>query len=130
MKFLCRKSVAGGVVDGKLKPCPPSPNCVCSHESDAGHRIEPLPFTGPAADAFQKLAVLLEQRPRTKLITQAETYIHAEVTTRIMRYVDDVEFLLDADANLIHMRSASRLGHSDLGANRNRLEDIRSQFTS
>lgn len=109
-----------------LTHCPASPNCVCSLDSSAQHRIAPLTPTGSLNEAWRGLADYLVRQKRTKIVTQNDHYIAAEVRTRLMRFVDDVEFELDQAEGVIAMRSASRLGFSDLGTNRRRLERLRS----
>ncbi len=108
-----------GVQDGRLIPCPESPNCVSSFETDETHGIAPL-----AADIDAIEAVLLAQE-RTNIVRKQGNYLYAEFTSRIMGFVDDVEFLYDPASQQTHVRSASRLGYSDLGANRDRIESIR-----
>lgn len=108
-----------GVQDGRLTPCPDSPNCVSSYESDETHGIAPL-----SADLEAIRGVLVDQE-RTNIVRQEGNYLYAEFTSSIMGFVDDVEFLHDPASGLTHVRSASRLGYSDLGANRNRIEAIR-----
>lgn len=117
-----------GVTDGLLAECPKSPNCVSSQTTDAEHRMEPISFIGSPVDAFKRLLTIIEAYPRTQIVTSDEHYLHAEFTTLLFRYVDDGEFLLDADAHVIHFRSASRTGHSDLGLNRKRIDEIRLLF--
>lgn len=117
-----------GLVEGRLRPCPSSPNCVCSQVEDAGHQIEPLRFTGSPREAWDRLHDLVLKLPRTRVVSREDRYLHVEFTTRLMRFVDDVEFLLDESASAIHVRSASRIGHSDLGANRKRIEAIRQRW--
>lgn len=119
-----------GLVDGHLRPCPSSPNCVCSQANDAGHAIEPLHFSDDAQFAWMRLKVIIEGLPRTKIVKSDDGYLHAEFTTALLRFVDDVEFQLAADRGVIDVRSASRVGHSDLGANRKRVEMIRKLFES
>ncbi len=114
-----------GARDGKLLPCTSSPNCVSSQAPDEKHRIAPLHYTGPAADAMRRLETIVLGMPRTSVVTLTDTYLHAEFTSFIFRFVDDVEFLADDTAKVIHVRSASRIGHSDLGVNRKRVELIR-----
>ena len=114
-----------GTHDGKLGPCPSSPNCVSSQSSDDAHRISPLTYSGPAADAMKKLTVVIQTFPRTSVITVSDSYLYAEFTSTLFRFVDDVEFVIDDDAKVIHVRSASRMGYSDLGVNRKRVEEIR-----
>jgi uncharacterized protein (DUF1499 family) len=113
-----------GVLNGRLTPCPDSPNCVSSFATDETHAIEPL-----AASLADVERVLLEFDD-TNIVSSEGNYLYAEFTTRIMGYVDDVEFLYDRNNGVTHVRSASRLGYSDLGANRNRIERIRSALGS
>ena len=117
-----------GMQNNRLKPCPDSPNCVSSFETDPSHYVEPLHYQGSAADARQKLLSILNSTKRVKVVTSEENYIHAEFTSLVFRFVDDVEFYLDEKDPVIHVRSASRVGYSDLGANRKRMEAIRRQF--
>jgi uncharacterized protein (DUF1499 family) len=114
-----------GPIDGRLHPCPDSPNCVSSFATDERHRIEPLQIVGPTAAAWQGLVTLLEQGPRIEIVTDEGHYLHAVFTSLIMRYRDDVEFLLIPERNVIAVRSASRVGYGDMGANRARVEAIR-----
>ncbi|MFP4299240.1 MAG: DUF1499 domain-containing protein [Spirulinaceae cyanobacterium] len=113
-----------GVKEGKLAPCPGTPNCVNSQSSDAQSQIEPLP-----AVPMTQLRSVIEGMERSKIIEQNDNYLYAEFTSKLMGFVDDVEFFLDSNANVIHVRSASRLGKSDLGVNRKRVEEIRSKLT-
>ena len=75
-----------------------------------------------------QLLKVLQQMPRVKLVVQEDHYLHLEVRTAWFRFVDDVEFYWDQQASCIHVRSASRIGYSDLGTNRRRVERIRRQF--
>ena len=113
-----------GTHDGKLAPCPSSPNCVSSQSPDDTHHIAPLTYSGRAADAMKKLTAIIQTFPRTSVITISDSYLHAEFTSAIFRFVDDLEFLVDDTAKIIHVRSASRMGYSDLGVNRKRVEEI------
>ena len=117
-----------GLVEGKLKPCPSSPNCVSSQALDEAHSIEPLRYSGPTSQARERLIAVIDAMPRTKIIKSQENYIHAESTTKLFRFVDDVEFYFPPDGETIHVRSASRVGYSDLGANRKRIEEIRARL--
>lgn len=121
-----------GVKDGKFAACPSSPNCVSSQspESDAEHYITPLTFTGSAPEAIAHLKDVIASQPRTEIIQQGENYLYAEFTTPLMGFVDDVEFFADAETGTLHVRSASRLGESDLGVNRKRIEEIRAAFNA
>nr|WP_223805721.1 DUF1499 domain-containing protein [Pseudanabaena sp. UWO310] len=117
-----------GVNDGKLLACPTSPNCVSSQSDDLEHKIAPLTYKGEPAKALEDLKAVILSMPRTKIITAEGNYIYAEFTSALMGYVDDVEFYLNAERSIIEVRSASRLGESDLGVNRKRIEAIREQF--
>ena len=120
-----------GINDGKLAACPGTPNCVSSQtdSSDTEHYIEPFPCQMSAGEAIAKLQSIIESMERTEIITTSDTYLYAEFTTKLMGYVDDVEFYADTANNVIHVRSASRLGKSDLGLNRKRIEAIRTAFS-
>lgn len=119
-----------GHTDGKLAPCPSSPNCVSSQSIEAGSRIDPLAFHGDGAGAEEKLVAVLNATKRVRIVTRTAGYIHAEFTSAFFRFVDDVEFYINAQEGVIHFRSASRVGYSDLGANRKRMEEIRRRFES
>ena len=112
---------------GRLAPCPDSPNCVSSQadEGDRVHYIEPLPASGDPKATIASLRKIIEDLPRTKIVTARDDYLHAEFTTRIFRWVDDVEILADAESDAVQVRSASRVGYGDLGANRSRVEELR-----
>ncbi len=117
-----------GVQNGKLAPCPASPNCVSTQATDAAHHIEPISFSGSTAAAKDRLKRVIASLPRTKIVTDEPNYLHVEATSFLFRFVDDVEFYLDEGQGLIHFRSASRVGYSDLGANRNRMEQVRAAW--
>ncbi|MEG4285325.1 DUF1499 domain-containing protein [Microcoleus sp. A006_D1] len=114
-----------GIVSGKLAACPSSPNCVSSFSQDAEHQVQPLTYTSSATEAMAKLKEAIESLGKTKIISATDNYLYAEFTSALMGFVDDVEFLVDDGAKVIHVRSASRLGESDLGVNRKRIETIR-----
>ncbi|MCU0548323.1 MAG: DUF1499 domain-containing protein [Leptolyngbya sp. Prado105] len=116
-----------GVNHDRLSDCPSTPNCVNSFSTDSTHTIEPI----QASDlerAFTDLKQIIEAQPRAKVIEATENYLYAEFTSKLMGFVDDVEFYLDQPAHVIQVRSASRLGESDLGINRQRIESIRTQL--
>jgi uncharacterized protein (DUF1499 family) len=117
-----------GVQSGQLAPCPSTPNCVSSQSQDAEHKIEPLTYNSSPAEAIANLKTVIKSLPKTKIITETENYLYAEFTSALMGFVDDVEFYLDEGAKTIHVRSASRLGQSDLGVNRKRIETIRTKL--
>ena len=124
-----------GVTNGRLKPPSQNPNSVSSqaglfpgHPQQTNAAIEPLKFQGDGESAMLRLAGLLASRADITIVEQRADYIYARSSTRWLRFTDDVEFWLDKPAAVIHMRSASRLGHNDFSANRARMEALRAQF--
>jgi uncharacterized protein (DUF1499 family) len=116
------------VREGALAVCPSSPNCVSSLSADEKHRIAPITFNGDPDAAFDRLKLVLGRRGDTTIIQEKSGYLLVELRTAL--FVDDGEFLLDRAQSAIQVRSASRLGYSDLGKNRIRMEEIRSQFVA
>lgn len=114
-----------GVSDGKLASCPASPNCVVSQGGDEEHAIAPIEYQGDRDSARKNLISILGVVPRTKIVDERDSYVLAESESRLMGFVDDTEFYLPKDENVIHMRAAARMGESDLGVNRRRVEQIR-----
>ena len=117
-----------GLHDGKLAPCPNKSNCVHSEETDPRHAIAPLAFTGNPDEAMHRLHAIVSGMQRTQLITREADYLYVEVTSKLLGFVDDVEFVLDRQAQHIRVRAAARLGYSDFGVNRKRIEAIRALF--
>lgn len=112
-----------------LKPCPSSPNCVSSlAEEDPNHRAPPLSWTGELTQAKVRLRQAVLAAGNATFVVEEDTYWHIEFRSRLFRFVDDVEFLFDLASKQIHVRSASRVGRSDLGVNRKRVEKIRALF--
>lgn len=115
-----------GINEGQLAACPSTPNCVVSQGNDPAHAIEPITYTGDRQVAYETLKQVLSVVPRTEIIQEeSPAYIRAESRSRLLGFVDDVEFYFPDGENIIHLRSASRLGESDLGVNQRRLEQIR-----
>jgi uncharacterized protein (DUF1499 family) len=119
-----------GATAGRLAACPDSPNCVSSQNDDPRHAIAPFRYEGPAEKARERLIEAVSGMKRARIVVAEERYLRAEFTSALFRFVDDVEFLLDDGTRTIHVRSASRVGYSDLGVNRRRVEEIRSRFQS
>ena len=122
-----------GLRNGMLKPPVKAAwNVVSSYAALQPHTdyhvIEPIRFSGDATAAFTKLSVIVRAMPGAAVVTSDPGYLYAEFQTPVLKFIDDVEFVLDQPAAVIQMRSASRLGRKDFNANRNRLEAIRSQF--
>lgn len=123
-----RPTNIGIQASGQLAPCPGSPNCVNSFSQEAQSKIEPLTYSSTPTQAMANLKSIIQNMERTNIITETENYLYAEFKTKLMGFVDDVEFLLDPSAKVIQVRSASRLGQSDLGVNRQRIETIRAKL--
>lgn len=120
-----------GVHDGRLaspKRTPNNVNSQADRNADAEHYIEPLRYSGDAAQAWAALRRVIDGMPRVKVVTSGHNYLYAEFTSRLMGFVDDAEFYLDEKAGAIQVRSASRLGRRDFGVNRERIESIRARF--
>lgn len=117
-------------VGGRLAACPNKPNCVNSGSDDGRHAIAPLKFSGDAHAAMARLKSVVAAMPGANLIRQRPEYLYAEFRSRVMGFVDDVEFVLDERSGVIQVRSSSRLGYSDFGVNRRRIEAIRQKFDS
>lgn len=112
-----------GVKDGRFAACKTTPNCVSSQAdpADGEHYIAPIAFSR----TMHELRRAVESMTRATVIREEGHYIYAEYKSALMGYVDDVELLLDEKARLVHARSASRLGRSDFGVNRKRIEELR-----
>ncbi|WP_315791684.1 DUF1499 domain-containing protein [Fischerella sp. JS2] len=114
-----------GVTNGHLSSCPASNNCVVSQDADSKHAIDAIVYHVDRDTARETLLKVLNVVPRTEVIEQTDNYIHALSKSRIFKFVDDVEFYFPPNESVIHVRSASRVGESDLGVNRRRIEQIR-----
>ncbi len=119
--YLPQSENAGLTADGRLRSCPRQPHCVGSQDSGR-HHIEPLPWT---PDLLERAVRVLERMPRTRIVTRTERYVHAEVTSRLLRFVDDLELLADPPNAVVAVRASSRLGYWDGGVNRARVEALR-----
>ena len=112
-----------GIKDGLLAPCRRTPNCVCSQvdPSDREHYIAPL------RASLDDVRRAVESLPRTRIVLSHPHYLYAEFRSRLLGFVDDVEFFFDGTA--VQVRSASRLGRRDFGVNRARIENLRRLLT-
>lgn len=126
----CMKYDNLGVTRGKLNDCPEYPNCVNSQAqpSDKTHFIAPISYKGDLSSAREKLKTTILSFDRTTILTSDSVYIHAVFTSKMFRFVDDVEFYFESEPKVIHVRSASRVGMGDHGVNRERIEGIRLAF--
>jgi len=123
-------STQGSENPSALKPCPRSPNCVSSQGPHGKQYILPLAYSTDPDVAYQALIGILDAEKRATIVARKKNYIHAEFVSRIFRFVDDVEFLFEPDQFVVHVRSASRSGSYDFGANRRRIEHLRRLFAA
>jgi uncharacterized protein (DUF1499 family) len=119
-----------GVSNGKLAPCPDTPNCVSSQSDDQRHYLPPISYSTSQAEAQERLMELIRSMSRTSIIAEEPGYVHVVFRSRVFRFPDDVEFSFDDAARVIHFRSAARLGTYDLGVNRKRMQRITRAFAS
>ena len=119
-----------GARDGRLAACPERPNCVASRDADDAHAVPPFAYAGDARDAMARLAALIQAQEGATIVMRRDDYLHAEFQSKLMGFVDDLELLADPAAHVIHVRSASRLGYSDLGVNRARVAALQAAFAA
>lgn len=129
MSFSARQPDNLGLRDGHLAPCPTSPNAVSTEATDSQHQMPPIALTGSTEDAIERLKEIVSEFPNAKIITASPDYLHVEFTSKIFRFVDDVEFHGSEADHCIHFRSASRTGRSDFGVNRARMNKITAAYT-
>lgn len=108
----------------QLGDCGPRPNCVSSTASAPRRRVGPWKIVAPVDDVWRGVREIVESTPRTRVIEDEALYLRAEARSRVFRFVDDLELLLDAEEGYLYGRSASRVGYSDRGVNRRRLTRI------
>jgi uncharacterized protein (DUF1499 family) len=106
-----------------LRPCGYKPNCVCSQDTRSDFFVEPISFVGDPKVFWRQLEERIRAMPRTELVERGQNYLRFEVKSLLFRFIDDLEFVLAKD--VVHVRSASRAGYSDLGVNRKRVDEIR-----
>jgi uncharacterized protein (DUF1499 family) len=117
-----------GGAEGALAPCPASPNCVSSAASDAPHAVEAFALTAPPDAAWRAVREALAELPRTTVVAESADRLRAESRSALFGFVDDLELQLHASQQRVEVRSASRVGYSDLGVNRRRVERLRAML--
>jgi uncharacterized protein (DUF1499 family) len=110
--------------DPQLKECPDSPNCVSTLTQQKDKKMDPIPFELDPREIKKVIKDVVEGFPRTNLESESSHYLHYTFKSKIFGFTDDVEFLIDAEKKLIHYRSASRTGYSDMGVNKKRMTEI------
>ena len=122
-----RKQADLGLVNGKLRACPAKPNCVCSEFQDKPSSIEPLVYSIAHADAWHGIKEVVVDLGG-EIVVEKDVYLRVRFVTPLLRFIDDVELRHVEEHNQIHIRSASRVGRSDFGVNRKRVERLRQAF--
>lgn len=117
-----------GLHNGSFTPCPDSPNCVSSDEKRESHFVSPIKFSITAKQAFEHSKKYFSSSSNFKITTVKPNYLRIEDTSMIMGFVDDIELNVRPDEKIIAIRSASRVGHSDFGVNKERVERFRLEF--
>jgi uncharacterized protein (DUF1499 family) len=117
-----------GMTEGKLAPCPDSPNCVSTQSEEKGHAMKPLPYLQTREASREKILSILKDMKRTEIVKLTDFYIHVECRTALLHFTDDVAFFLDDTTRVVHFRSASRVGYYDFGLNRRRMKRISEKY--
>lgn len=117
-----------GLNEKSLSPCPSSPNCVSTESEDPGQAMAPITYTVSHLEAKEKVLAFLNSRKDAEILVNQREYIRAAFTIPILGFIDDVEFYLPVEKKIIHFRSASRSGYSDLGVNRGRMKEFTDFF--
>ena len=124
-----KKQPTIGLIDGQLIGCPKTPNCVSTNHKDLNRLMLPVEYNGLKLEhAKQILFEVLKTLPKLQIVKDEGTYVHAEAQTTVFEYVQDVEFLFDEDKKELHFRSASRVGFTDFGSNKRRLQSVVARF--
>jgi len=126
-----------GVHDGRLKPPSNTDNSVTSqaalypdHPQRAYADIAPLPLRDDGPATLARIKTVVAAMDGAKIVRSEPDYLYAQYTTRLMKFVDDVEFWYDPKAQVIQVRSASRVGKGDMGVNRQRVEAVRAALAA
>lgn len=123
----CSTPPAGELIDGHLRPCPKRPNCATS-DSDISSSVTSISFQGSPEKAWQQMQRLLQELGG-EIGEIRPMYLRATFTSRFFHFIDDVELRMEPQEDLIHIRSGARVGYSDFGVNRKRIEKIRQLFS-
>jgi uncharacterized protein (DUF1499 family) len=127
--IISRSGTPPGLKEGKLSKCPDRPNCVCSeYAADTDHYAAPIILAKNITDNHVATlrAVIIEMGG--KIISEKDYYLAATFTSALFGFIDDLELRVDKAQNVIHIRSASRVGYGDMGVNRKRVEQLKDQF--
>ncbi|MDX2505111.1 MAG: DUF1499 domain-containing protein [Gammaproteobacteria bacterium] len=126
---LSKKEQAPGVINGQLLPCPDKPNCInTEYPESTAHYMPPLDYPAAKTDLLMSLAKNTILEMGGKIINEDNNYLSATFTSRVFRFVDDFEIKINSSTQKLHIRSASRVGHSDFGINKKRVKNFSHLF--
>ena len=114
-----------GPAGGRFCPCPPTPNCVSSNAGDSDRWVAPLLLAVPEAEAWSAATQAVSRFKGARIVQRTDSYLHAECSSPVPGFIDDLQLQLRPAEGLIAVRSASRVGYWDLGVNRRRVERLR-----
>jgi len=127
LSMVSRRKPSVGLVNGQLRPCSTRPNCVSRENKDLPSYVSPLAFTGTGDSSWERAKRTISEMGG-KIVREDDCYLWATFSTRLFCFIDDLELRLDEENGVIHVRSSSRVGYSDVGANRRRVEELRLRF--
>lgn len=119
-----------GLEDGNLLACPNTPNCVSTAKRPSERYISPFEYSRKREEAIAIMVEIVKELGNTKIREEKNGYLWVECSSKIFGFVDDLEIYFPPEKKVVYIRSASRLGYSDLGVNRKRLENIRERFNN
>ena len=119
-----------GLDNNLLHPCPDSPNCVSTSETEPDQQVLPFDLQIKAQEAWVIIVDTVAALPRTRIVSVTDNYLHAECRSAVFGFVDDLELHLQPEPQQVSIRSAARLGYYDFGVNRKRVNELRSTLIS
>jgi uncharacterized protein (DUF1499 family) len=130
LSAISKQEKAPNLVEGSLPNCSDKPNCVCSeNKDDLAHYVAPLSLSHSNAEVSATILKQIIIEMGGTIQTESADYLAATFSSTIFGFIDDLEVRIDSKQNLIHIRSASRVGHSDMGVNKKRVELLKQLYT-
>ena len=117
-----------GMTNGSFARLPRTPNAISSQTSDLRKKVDPFPFNQNLTESKNSLKIILATFKGMDILHESKNYIHAVSTSATMHFHDDIEFFFDERSKVVHFRSASRIGYSDMNANKKRYELLRKDY--
>lgn len=129
MGMVSRSGEPPGLQNDRLSGCPDRPNCVCSeYAGDRDHYIEPVSLPAGAEAEVTQLARRVIGEMGGRVVAEREDYLAATFRSALFGFMDDLELRVDTEGQLLHIRSASRVGYSDSGVNAKRVEQLKQRI--